>query len=97
MSLGLGEIIVILVIAYVVVGPEDLPKVARGLAKALRQLRRLCTGMKDCLGLDEELAEVRQAADVLDRSNLLTDDLSRIQRELQKELPDQTLFPTHKR
>ena len=41
MGLGPGEIVLILVIAYVVVGPEDMTKLARMTAKGLRELRKL--------------------------------------------------------
>lgn len=57
LSIGFGEIIMILLIAFVVVGPEDLPKVARTLARWIKKIR---TMMKDVnksfeseLGLDE--------------------------------------------
>ena len=39
MGLGLGEIILILILAFVVVGPDDLPKVARWLGRQVRRLR----------------------------------------------------------
>ena len=51
MGLGPGEIVLILVIAYVIVGPEDMTKLARTLAKVLRQARRLGTEMKEELDL----------------------------------------------
>ena len=41
MGLGMGEIVILLVIAYVVVGPEDMVKFARKLGAALRQLNKL--------------------------------------------------------
>ena len=41
MGLGAGELALILVIAYVVVGPEDMVKLARTLARTLRQIRKL--------------------------------------------------------
>lgn len=57
LSIGFGEIIMILLIAFVVVGPEDLPKVARTLARWIKKIR---TMMKDInksfeseMGLDE--------------------------------------------
>lgn len=62
MSLGFGEIIVILLIAFVVVGPQDLPKVARTIAKALRQMKALYGDIKDSLRLEDELAEIKRAA-----------------------------------
>lgn len=41
MGLGLGEIVIILVIAYVIVGPEEMMKLSRKLPKLLRQVRDL--------------------------------------------------------
>lgn len=44
MSIGLGEIFVVLLVAFLVVGPEDLPKIARTLALWVKKIR---TTMKD--------------------------------------------------
>ena len=41
MGLGAGELVLILVIAYVVVGPEDMAKLARTLAKTIRQFKKM--------------------------------------------------------
>lgn len=46
MGLGPGEIALILVIAYVIVGPEDMGKLARTLAKALREIRKLSADLQ---------------------------------------------------
>ena len=51
MSIGIGEILLVLVVGFVVVGPEDLPKVARGLAKIVKKLRNM---MKDVTKSFEE-------------------------------------------
>ncbi len=45
MGLGAGELVLILVIAYVVVGPEDMAKLARNLGKAMRQLRKMSSDL----------------------------------------------------
>ncbi len=37
---GIGEIIVLLVVALIVIPPEKLPDVMRGAGKAMRELRR---------------------------------------------------------
>lgn len=60
MGLGLGEIILILIIAFVVVGPDDLPKVARGLARAMKQARVLFSDIRDELEIENELKSVKQ-------------------------------------
>jgi len=39
LSIGFGELMVILCIAFFVVGPEDLPKVARTTARLVKKVR----------------------------------------------------------
>src|ERR1043165_4842371 len=40
LNLGAGEIILILVVALLVLGPKRLPELARGLGKFMREFRR---------------------------------------------------------
>ncbi|HEY8208367.1 MAG TPA: twin-arginine translocase TatA/TatE family subunit [Myxococcaceae bacterium] len=40
LNLGAGEVILILVVALLVLGPKRLPELARGLGKFLREIRR---------------------------------------------------------
>jgi sec-independent protein translocase protein TatB len=91
MSLGIGEIILILVIAFVVVGPEDLPKVARGLARALKQIRLLFAGVKEDLDIDGELKEIGKDLGEMKRDVNVDsgmseeiEDIARIRREIMK-------------
>ncbi len=53
--LGMGwvEIFVIVVIALLVIGPDKLPEVARGLAKGLRQVQRIIGDIRDSVNLEE--------------------------------------------
>ena len=88
MGLGLGEIILILILAFVVVGPDDLPKVARGLAKAVKQMKLLFSDIKDELEIENELQavqkEMKEAADPgIDLRNPM-DELNLIKNELEK-------------
>lgn len=39
-GIGTGEILVILVIALLILGPKELPKVARTIGKTMRELQR---------------------------------------------------------
>ena len=50
-NLGLSELLVILVIALLVIGPRRLPEVARGLGEAVRAFQ---DAMKGKPRLDEE-------------------------------------------
>ncbi|MFP5376390.1 MAG: twin-arginine translocase TatA/TatE family subunit [Acidimicrobiia bacterium] len=51
-SIGPAEILVVLVVALIVLGPTRLPEAARSVGKALAELRRVTTGVQ---------AEVRDA------------------------------------
>ena len=51
-SIGPAEILVVLVVALIVLGPNRLPDAARSLGKAVNELRRVTSGVQ---------AEVREA------------------------------------
>ena len=40
-NIGFSELILILLVAFVIVGPRDLPKVAAALGRGVRSIRRL--------------------------------------------------------
>lgn len=58
-NIGLGEIMIVLVVAFVIVGPDDLPKVARWLGHGVRKLRRFIRDIKQETGWDEVEREVK--------------------------------------
>ena len=58
-NIGFGEILIVLVVAFVIVGPDDLPRVARWLGRSLRKLRLLMRDIKRETGWDEIEKEVR--------------------------------------
>jgi sec-independent protein translocase protein TatB len=59
-DVGWGEIVVLLVIALFVFGPERLPKAAKDAGRMLRQLRSMATGMRENIRseLGPEFADV---------------------------------------
>lgn len=59
-NIGIGEIMIVLVVAFVVVGPDDLPRVARWLGRGVRRLRTLIRDIKKETGWDEVEREVRE-------------------------------------
>ncbi|MBQ9930994.1 MAG: twin-arginine translocase TatA/TatE family subunit [Firmicutes bacterium] len=61
MNLGVVEVLVILLIAFLVIGPKDLPKIARFLAKAVKKIRQFMYDMKAAIDLEEELKDVKDA------------------------------------
>ncbi|AKU91500.1 Sec-independent protein translocase protein TatB [Vulgatibacter incomptus] len=62
-GLKFSEILVIMVVALIVLGPERLPKVARMLGKGMREVRKATGDFKDIVEsefnkLDEEVARL---------------------------------------
>ncbi len=59
-GIGMPELVVIMVVALIVLGPKRLPEAARGLGKAFAELRRATSGITEELNnaqimLDEEV------------------------------------------
>lgn len=71
MNLGGGEILVILMIALLVLGPSRLPGAGRQIGRALAEFRRMSSGVQEDLreamnveGVRETVSQVRDALDV---------------------------------
>jgi sec-independent protein translocase protein TatA len=56
-SLGLGEILIILVIALVVFGPKRLPEMGRSIGKGLREFRRATSDLRSEIEDDMDLED----------------------------------------
>lgn len=52
--MSLAEILVVLVLVLVVVGPERLPDVARVIGKGLREIRRATNMFRDTIQVDDD-------------------------------------------
>ena len=59
-NIGFGEILIVLVVAFVIVGPDDLPKVARWLGRGVRKLRLMIRDIKRETGWDEVEKEAKE-------------------------------------
>lgn len=55
MGLSFGEIVVLAVLALVVIGPKDLPKLLRSVGRMVGQAKRAISDVKRETGLDEIL------------------------------------------
>ncbi len=56
-GLGIGEIIIILLIAMIVVGPEHLPELAKKVGKTVTDMRRIYENLRSELGPDFDEVE----------------------------------------
>lgn len=46
-GLGMGELILILIIALIFIGPKKLPELAKGLGKGIREFQNAAKGFSD--------------------------------------------------
>ncbi|MEZ4219086.1 MAG: twin-arginine translocase TatA/TatE family subunit [Myxococcota bacterium] len=53
-GIGPQELIVILIVALLVLGPKRLPEIARSLGKGLAEFRRASSDLRQSLALDDE-------------------------------------------
>ena len=56
-GIGSSEFLVILIVAFLVLGPSHLPKIAKTLGKAMGELRRVSTEFQRTLNLEAEKEE----------------------------------------
>ena len=58
-GIGLPELIIIMIIALIVIGPSKLPDLARALGKGMAEFKKATQEIKDSLELDEDLQEIK--------------------------------------
>ena len=86
-NIGFSELLLVLLVAFLVVGPKDLPKVARWLGRTVKKSRRLLNEIKKESGWDELEKEVRDVQhDVKDAAK--QGDVSAELREAKKSVQD---------
>ena len=56
-GIGTTEILIILVVALIVIGPKKLPEVAKTLGKALGEFKRMSSDVKRTIDLEADRAE----------------------------------------
>ena len=56
-GMGMGELLLILVVALLVVGPDKLPQAAKAIGKGIRDFRRTSHDLQSTLEQDEKLGE----------------------------------------
>lgn len=57
MNINGSELLIILIIALIVLGPKELPKIGRTVGNAVREFRKASSGITEELGLDKLLEE----------------------------------------
>ena len=60
-GIGMPEMLLILAIALIVIGPKKLPDLAKSLGRALREFKKATSELKDSLEIDNELIDVKKS------------------------------------
>lgn len=56
-GIGTGELIVILIVALIIIGPQKLPEIAKSLGKAMGEVKRATRDIQDELKFDDLLKD----------------------------------------
>ena len=64
-GIGMPEMILILAIALIVIGPKKLPDLAKSLGRAMNEFKKATREIKDSMDIDGDLKDVRKSFDDL--------------------------------
>ena len=85
-NIGFAELILILLVAFVVVGPKDLPKVAAALGRGVRTIKKFIKEFQDESGIGDVVDEFKKTSRALERTfkeNDPTADLKQAQKDVE--------------
>ena len=67
-NIGFGELILVLLVAFVFVGPKDLPKVARALGRGVRTIKQYLRDFQDETGIGDVVDEFKKTSSDLEKT-----------------------------
>ena len=70
LGIGMQEIIIVLVVALIVIGPKKLPDLAKALGRALGEFRRAADDLKENLDINGVKAEKEKLMREFSKENL---------------------------
>jgi Tat protein translocase TatB subunit len=59
-GIGMPELLLILAIALIVIGPKKLPDLAKSLGRAFAEFKKATSELKDSLEIDSELKDIKR-------------------------------------
>ncbi len=65
-GIGMPEMILILAVALIVIGPKKLPDLAKSLGKAMGEFKKATRDLKDSIQIDDEIKDMKRTFDELD-------------------------------
>ena len=85
-GIGLPELIIIMVVALIIIGPSKLPDLARALGKGMVEFRKATQDIKESLDLDQDFEEAKED---------LADAIGDVNRPLDVEALEETETPKY--
>ena len=62
-GIGMPEMILILAVALIVIGPKKLPDLAKSLGRAMGEFKRATSDFKETMAVNSEIKEVKETMD----------------------------------
>lgn len=59
-GIGMQELIIVLIVALIVLGPKRLPEIARALGRGIAEFKRATREVKESVDLEGELREIKK-------------------------------------
>lgn len=91
-GIGFPEMIIILIVALLVVGPSKLPELARTLGKAFTEFRRMADEVKETFDEEVMKEETPKAAETPGETK--TDEKKQDEAKQEEAKKDETAFPS---
>ena len=85
-GIGLPELIIIMVVALIIIGPSKLPDLAKALGKGMAEFRKATQDIKESLDLDQDFEEAKED---------LADAIGDVNRPLDVEALEETETPKY--
>ena len=75
LGIGMQEIIIILIVALIIIGPKKLPDLARALGRAMGEFRRAADDLKDNLDINGMKADKEKLMREITQNQLNLDNI----------------------
>lgn len=85
-GLGMGELVIIAIIAIVVVGPKQLPEVMKTLGKWARDLSKARDEFTESIRQDETVSNLKESLEQAKKK--MIEETERVQREIDRDEGD---------
>ena len=96
-GIGVPELLLILAIALIVIGPKKLPDLAKSMGRAMREFKKATGEIKESLSMDADLNDVKEAFDDIkgDLKHSLDDPPKREEKKISEDKKVKTLDETY--